>query len=327
MEITWDVAVTMRDGVKIYVDVFKPEGAARDTKLPVIFTWSPYGKHGLKTVDMFPGADVPKGAVSSYAVWEGPDPLYWTKRGYAIVNGDSRGSWASEGDIEVLSPQLAYDGYDVIEWAAAQPWSNGHVGMAGVSYLAIVQWRIAQLNPPHLSAINPMGGASQIRIETIRTPGGIPETKFTKFTTWSCQFGSNKAEDYHTNQMNHELMDGYQESKRAAALPDIKVPAYVVADWGDWGLHTRGALIGFTDISSKHKWLEVHGRKKWQYYYQVSSLRRQEAFFQKFLKGRRTQKSIRGRKSKLKSASVHMKVKCVRKYLGHSAERDILQDT
>ena len=155
MEITYDVAVPMRDGITLYVDIFRPTRASG--QLPALLTFSPYGKHGLKSLKMFPGAGVPPGSVSEHAVWEGCDPLYWSKRGYAVVNGDSRGSWASEGKLEILTPQTAYDGDDVIEWIAAQSWSNGRVGMSGVSYLAIVQWRIAQLNPPHLSLHQPLG--------------------------------------------------------------------------------------------------------------------------------------------------------------------------
>ncbi len=283
MEITRDVAVSMRDGVKIYVDVFRPKGSHDILKLPTLMTWSPYGKHALKTFDMFPGSGVPKGTVSSHAVWEGCDPLYWTKRGYVVVNGDSRGSWASEGNLEILSPQTAYDGYDVIEWIATQPWSNGRIGLCGVSYLAIVQWRIAQLNPPHLACINPWEGYTDAYRDHTHC-GGIPETKFTHFTDWSCQFSNNKTESWYACHQAHEMLDDYNESKRADDLSAISVPAYVVADWGDFGLHTRGALNGFTYIGSKQKWLEVHGRKKWHYYYQPSSLARQEAFYQKFLK-------------------------------------------
>lgn len=281
MEIIRDVAVPMRDGIKIYVDIFRPLGVSKP--LPTLMTWSPYGKHALKTFDMFPGSGVPKGSVSKHAVWEGPDPAYWTKRGYAMVNGDSRGSWSSEGILEILGPQLAYDGYDLIEWIAAQSWSNGRVGTCGVSYLAIVQWRIAQLSPPHLACIMPWEGFSDAYRDHTHT-GGIPETKFIKFTDWSCQFSLNKTEDYYENQQAHEMMDAYHESKRAEDLGAITVPAYVVADWGDFGMHTRGALNGFAYMSSKDKWLEVHGQKKWQYFYQPSSLVRQEAFFQKFLK-------------------------------------------
>ena len=281
MEIVRDVAVPMRDGVKIYVDIFRPEGFV--DPLPTLMTWSPYGKHGLKTFDIFPNSGVPKGSVSKHAVWEGADPLHFTKRGYAVVNGDTRGSWASEGALEILSPQTAYDGYDVIEWIASQPWSNGRVGLCGVSYLAIVQWRIAQLNPPHLACINPWEGYTDAFRDHTHC-GGIPETKFTKFTDWSCQFSYNKTEHWYANHQAHELMDAYNESKRAGNLTAVTIPAYIVVDWGDFGLHTRGALNGYTYISSPQKWLEVHGRKKWQYYYQPSSLARQEAFYQKFLK-------------------------------------------
>lgn len=281
MTIARDVAVPMRDGVKIYGNIFRPQDV--EDELPTLMTWSLYGKHGLKTFDIFPNSGVPKGAVSKHAVWEGPDPLYWTKRGYAVVNGDSRGSWASEGDLEILSPQTAYDGYDVIDWIASQDWSNGRVGLCGVSYLAIVQWRIAQLYPPHLACINPWEGYTDA-FRDFTHCGGIPETKFAKFTDWSCRFSYGKTENWYANTQDHEMLDAYNISKMADDLGAITVPAYVVADWGDMGMHTRGALNGYTYIRSQQKWLEVHGQKKWQYYYQPSSLARQEAFYQRFLK-------------------------------------------
>lgn len=281
MHITWDVAAPMRDGFKVYTDILRPEGSENE-KLPIIITWSPYGKHGPKTFDIFPNAGVPKGSVSKYAVWEGPDPLYWTQKGYAVINADCRGSWGSEGDCEILSAQQGQDGYDLVEWAAALAWSNGRVAIAGVSYLAIIQWRVAELNPPHLSCIMPWEGFSDV-YRDYSHHGGIPETNFLKFTEWSCRCSLGKVEDWISMQQEHPFMDEYQETKRAK-LSQIKCPAYIVADWGDQGLHTRGTLLAFEQISSEQKWLEIHGRKKWQYYYQPSSLRRQEAFFQKFLK-------------------------------------------
>lgn len=284
MNIVRDVAIPMRDGVSIYGDVFRSRSASSTARLPTLMTFSPYGKHAPKTFDLFPGSGVPKGAVSKHTVWEGCDPLYWTARGYAVINVDSRGSWASEGYLNVLGPQEAYDGYDTIEWIARQPWSNGRVGLCGVSYLAIVQWRIAQLNPPHLACINPWEGYTDAYRDHTHN-GGIPETKFLHFSDWSCQFSPNRTEAWYKSNQAHELLDEYHESKRAANLAAITVPAYCVVDWGDHGLHTRGTLHGYETISSKHKWLEVHGRKKWQYFYQPSSLARQEAFYQKFLKG------------------------------------------
>jgi uncharacterized protein len=282
MEITWDVAVTLRDGIKTYVDIFRPESS--DGPIPIILTYSPYGKHGPKTFDMFPNSGVPKGSVSKYAVWEGPDPLYWTKEGYAVINADARGSWGSEGNCEILSSGQGQDGYDIVEWAAKLPWSNGRVGLCGVSYLAIIQWRVAELNPPHLACIMPWEGFSDV-YRDYGHHGGIPETNFIKFMEWSCRCGFGKIEDWVNLQHKHHLLDEYQETKRAK-LSQIKVPAYVVADWGDQGLHTRGSLYGFSTIASEAKWLEVHGRKKWQYFYQESSLRRQGAFFKKFLRNR-----------------------------------------
>lgn len=79
-------------------------------------------------------------------------------KGYAIVNPDPRGTWYSEGDATFLSPQEDEDFYDLIEWAGTQPWSNGKVGLSGVSYLTSSQWRVAGLKPPHLAAINPWEG-------------------------------------------------------------------------------------------------------------------------------------------------------------------------
>ncbi|RHZ43424.1 uncharacterized protein CDV56_101946 [Aspergillus thermomutatus] len=111
------------------------------------------------------------------------------------------------------------------------------------------------------------------------------DTKFLHFTQWSCRSGVNLVEDLIANNKAHPLLDDYHRSKCVQDLARINVPAYVVADWGDHGMHTRGTLNGFMGISSKEKWLEVHGRKKWRYFFEPESVRRQEAFFQKFLKG------------------------------------------
>lgn len=277
-----DVPVEMRDGVRVYVDIFRPDGASG---VPVILTWSPYGKHAFKTFDVFPNSGVPKGSVSKYAAWEGPDPLYWVGQGYSVINGDCRGSWGSEGDLEIQGPQEIRDAYDVIEWAARLPWCNGRVGMAGVSYLAIVQWRIAASQPPHLACINPWEGFSDI-YRDYAYHGGIPETNFVKFMEWSCQFSLGKVEDWVAMLRAHPLLDAYWQTKSLPreTFAKILVPAYVVADWGDQGLHTRGTLEAFEQLGSEAKWLEVHGRKKWQYYYTAESVERQRLFYDRFLK-------------------------------------------
>lgn len=278
-----DVPVRLRDGMQVYVDVFRPQGM---DDVPVILTWSPYGKHSFKTFDVFPNAGVPPGTISQYAVWEGPDPLYWVRQGYAVINGDCRGSWGSQGNLEILGPQEAQDGYDVIEWAGGLPWTNGRVGMAGVSYLAIVQWRIAALQPPHLACINPWEGFSDA-YRDYAYHGGIPETNFVRFMEWSCQFSLGMVEDWVAMLRRHPMIDEYWESKSLPrdTFSRIVVPAYVVADWGDQGLHTRGTLEAYQRLGSREKWLEIHGRKKWQYYYDLESVERQRLFFERYLKG------------------------------------------
>jgi uncharacterized protein len=281
MLIEYDAPVRMRDGVEIYVDVFRPETAE---KVPVIVAWGPYGKHAPVKYDIFPKHGVEPAWVSKYAGFEAPDPLYWTRHGYSVVNVDPRGMWHSQGDATFYSAQEAQDVYDFIEWAGSQPWSNGKVGMSGVSYLAIVQWRAAAERPPHLAAINPWEGVSD-RYREMAYHGGIPEDRFgPMWRSRRVPYSEHRVEDTVAMYADHPLWDSYWESK-TPDLSRIEVPAFVVASWSDQGLHTRGTLEGFKQIRSEHKWLEIHGRKKWQYYYQPDNVDRLRLFFDRFLKG------------------------------------------
>jgi hypothetical protein len=182
-----------------------------------------------------------------------------------------------------MSEQEAQDCYDLIEWAGTQSWSNGKVGMSGVSYLAWTQWRVASLNPPHLAAINPWEGVSDFYRE-LAFHGGIPETLFMSWdwlmSFWA--FAKNRAEDIVEMRKEHPLFDDYWAGKNAD-LSKISVPAFITASWSDQGLHTRGTLEAFKKISSRDKWLRVHGRKKWQDYY--LNWEKQRQFFDRFLKG------------------------------------------
>jgi uncharacterized protein len=281
MQIDYDVAVPMRDGTTIYADVFRPEGGP---PVPVIVAWGPYGKHAPVKYDIFPNHGVDPAWISGYAGFEAPDPLYWTRHGYAVANVDPRGMWHSEGDATFYSAQEARDVYDFIEWAAAQPWSTGKVGMSGVSYLAIVQWRAAAEHPPHLAAINPWEGVSD-RYREMAYHGGIPENRFgPMWRSRRVPYSHHRVEDTVTMYAEHPLWDAYWQSK-TPDLSRVEVPAYVVASWSDQGLHTRGTLEGFKQIASRQKWLTVHGRKKWQYYYQPENVERLRMFFDRFLRG------------------------------------------
>lgn len=277
-----DVAIPLRDGVTIYADIFRPEN--QSPAAPII-AWGPYGKHGHTRYSVnFPAADVPDTHISDDTAFEAPNPLAWVPRGYAILNVDPRGTWHSGGRASYLSEQEAEDFFDTIEWAAAQGWSNGRVGLSGVSYLTCAQWKVAALNPPHLAAINPWEGWSDLYREVVRH-GGIPETSFWPYLPTRWGHSTTEVEDLWRETAERPLLDAYWQSK-AARLADIRVPAYIVAGWADQGLHTRGTIEGFRQIASPHKWLEVHDHKKWSWYYQPDSVARQMAFFDHFLHGR-----------------------------------------
>lgn len=126
-----DVAVPMRDGTMLRADVYRPPG---DGSFPVLVYRTPYDK---------------RAAAESYETH-----LEAVERGYAVVLQDVRGRYASEGLFEPYRHE-GRDGFDTIEWAAAQPWSNGVVGTFGLSYPGAVQWLAALEQPPHLQAMAP----------------------------------------------------------------------------------------------------------------------------------------------------------------------------
>jgi predicted acyl esterase len=274
-----DVAVQMRDGTTLYVDIFRPAGG---TGVPAIVAWSPYGKGGggNQSLDDIPfRAGVSKAAVSGLQKFEGPDPAHWCAYGYAIVNPDSRGAYMSEGDIRFWGTQDAQDGYDLIEWVAGRDWSNGKVGMAGNSWLAIAQWFIAAQRPPHLAAIAPWEGVTDLyRHDVYR--GGIPDTGFCDSMT-ALMCGSGRVEDVPAMVCRHPLMNEYWKDKQAR--PErIDVPAYVTASWAN-PVHTIGTFEGFERLGSREKWLRVHNTFEWpDFYSHQDDLRR---FFDHYLRG------------------------------------------
>lgn len=280
-----NIKVKLRDGVTIYVDVYRPDGRLGEKNLAPLVGWSPYGKHTVGRTYALESGVKPEW-VSKYAGFETVDPLYWCPRGYAVVYADPRGTWYSEGDMHHGGIQESMDCYDLIEWAGTQGWSNGKVGMSGVSYLAAIQYQVAPLKPPHLAAINPWEAFADWYRE-FAYHGGIRETGFLPFATANINWSLNRTEDTNANVLAHPLYDEYWESKEVY-FKDIEVPAFVVASWTDQGFHTRGTLDCYRQISSKHKWLLVHGQKKWGHYYNPENVRQLQTFFDYFLKGKKT---------------------------------------
>jgi len=318
MRIGWDVPILMDDGVVLRCDVFRPR---KDGHYPVILSYGPYAK-GLAFQDGYPSAwqrmaaahpDVTAGSSNKYQSWEVVDPEKWVPRDYACVRVDSRGCGCSPGFIDHFSPRETKDFYDCIEWAAAQPWSSGKVGLNGVSYYGINQWHVATLQPPHLAAMCIWEGAADwyrdmthhggilctfwenwydMQVRTVQYGAGErgrrsrvhgelvcgPETlPDGKLAGNRCALGEEIRE--------HPLDDEYHK-ERSPVWAKVKVPFLSAANWGGQGLHPRGNFEGFVRAASKHKWLEAHGLEHWTHFYTDYGRELQLAFFDRFLHGK-----------------------------------------
>ncbi|MGE3777274.1 MAG: CocE/NonD family hydrolase, partial [Pirellulaceae bacterium] len=159
--------ITVRDGTRLAADIIRPvrDGAVVTQPLPVVWILHRYGR-----------ASIQNGSVQTI-VDQSPWLRTLLEHGYIIVAVDARGSGASFGsDQGMLAPAAKADTYDVTEWLAAQPWSDGNIGMFGRSYMGAVQYIAASMAPPHLRAIFPeMFGFDMY---TGFLPGGIPRSGF-----------------------------------------------------------------------------------------------------------------------------------------------------
>ena len=277
-----DIAVQLRDGVTIHVDVFRPAGAQQ---VPVIVAWSPYGKGqgtSASVMGVFGMVGLDNGVVSGLEKFEGPDPAYWCAHGYAVCNPDIRGVVDSDGDSVLWDRQEGRDCHDLIEWLAEQPWCTGKVGMSGTSYLAVSQWFTAAEQPPHLAAINPWEGVSDVYRDLVMR-GGMPDLGFARQLQEGSFFGKNRKEDILAEAERYPLMNELWENK----IPDfqkITVPAYVVASYSNT-LHTAGTFRAWRRIASQDKWLRVHNSQEWPDYYDEANVADLHRFFDRFLKG------------------------------------------
>ncbi len=288
------LSIEMKDGVKLSANVFRPK---EEGNYPVVLSFTAYDKDkGPEAyppplnASYLPDFNLGTFQVSPWTMWEAPDPAFWVTQGYAVVQVDTRGYFKSEGDASLFDEQNVRDFHETITWAGTQPWSNGNVGLNGVSYLAIAQWVAASQNPPsHLKAIIPWEGNTDSFREVLYH-GGIPETVFTHF--WvnrvrNCANEQKPVPPFYLFQLGHKnprLLQKIQKPPQIQ-LETINVPALICATWSDQGLHARGAFEGYKQISSENKWLFTHGRQKWAVYYSDEALHFQKGFFDYFLKG------------------------------------------
>ena len=238
------VPVPMRDGVRLSANVFLP---AEHGRVPAILIRTPYGKG----IDLIPNYQA------------------FVDHGYAVVIQDVRGRYESEGDFEQLHRE-GEDGDATLNWIAQQPWSNGKIGMAGGSYLGIVQWKAALRNNPHLKAIFPVvsgdddyrdryysrGGALKLghrlewMAENLRLPGYHPD--FNRFI-WHLPlrtadvWATGQVSEAYQEAMKHPAFDSFwQAISTRENLDRIRIPVFAVGGWYD--NYSQGDLDAFAAL-------------------------------------------------------------------------------
>ncbi|MBT2686025.1 CocE/NonD family hydrolase [Bacillus sp. ISL-37] len=317
MIIEWDVPIEMEDGIILRADVYRP---IAEGEYPVVLTYGPYAK-GLAFQEAYPRQwnvmtsehpDVEAGSTNKYQTWEAVDPEKWVPHDYVCVRVDSRGAGRSPGYLSPFSKRETQDYYNCIEWAGVQPWSNGKVGLLGISYYAMNQWQVAALQPPHLAAMIPWEGSSDWYRDATHH-GGIVSTFW---ETWlpqilTVQHGvgergkvnpnngvsvagpdtlpESELEKNRTNLgwdiVSHPLANDEYYKERQVDWSKVTVPLLSAANWGGIGLHSRGNFEGFKRAASTQKWLEVHGLEHWTHFYTDYGVQLQQRFFDHFLKG------------------------------------------
>jgi putative CocE/NonD family hydrolase len=292
-----DAEVRTRDGTVLRANVIR---SADGDRRPVVLSAHPYAKDNLPTR---------RGKRWTYAVayrmlrqpdpltfsaltgWEAPDPAWWVAQGFVVVNADLRGSGHSDGTPKLLSRRESEDVYDIVGWAAEQPWSDGRVVMIGVSYLAISQYGAAALAPPALRAICPWEGFTDM-YRDLAYPGGVREVGFVRMWTSALRRTARQAYNWPDIQTTHPLRDDFWRS----LVPDlaaIRVPMLVCGSFSDHNLHSRGSIRAFTDVGSSHARMYTHRGGKWAMFYSEPARAEQLAFIRAALDGEPPRRSVR----------------------------------
>jgi predicted acyl esterase len=252
--------VSMRDGVRISVCVYRPDGTDR---VPALFAASPY-QHAFDTVPAFP-----------LFLWRETGPVEWyVGKGYAYVHADVRGSGGSEGEFGFMDATEQQDYVQLIAWTIRQSWCNGKVGGVGQSYYAMAQWLMATYNPPGLACIAPYDGlVDQYRGSNYH--GGI----YCSYR--SVWYTSLRADNQHRLAgrhgrppmkfdlvgaiIDHPLDDEFWRVRSPYwRLDRIKCPVLSIGHWGKMGLHLRGNILGYEEVKAPKKLVVTGARNTFE---------------------------------------------------------------
>ncbi|KAJ5490005.1 Hydrolase CocE/NonD family [Penicillium expansum] len=282
------------DAGVIRCNVYRPKDAP---KAPVLVTYGPYGKDlHYKNFAINSYNEVNPEHHSDHSAWETPDPGFWTKHGYAVVRADERGLGQSPGVLDTMSRGTSEAFVDVVEWAAEQPWSNGKVGLLGISYYAGSQWRVAARQPKGLACIIPGRGCPIIIVIVAATvvvsnQYGLAGRAARNWGPDTIEGDLTKEElvanrkDQNIDNLNNRFRDDPYYSSKEYNMEDIKVPLLSVANWGGILLHLRGNVMGYLNAGSNLKYLRfITGRHDLPFYY-TEEVEIQKSFLDAFLKG------------------------------------------
>jgi len=171
VDVTVGEMVPMRDGVRLATDLYRPVDPASSAGTPVILIRTPYGAGDGRS----------------------PDGLFFASHGYSVVIQDTRGRHRSEGTWRWLLDD-GPDGVDTADWIAAQPWSNGRIGMMGTSYVGGTQHALAMAGSPHLETVIPVDAVSNMGRQSMRNAGAF-ELRFWNWIVMNAAQGSTAARD------------------------------------------------------------------------------------------------------------------------------------
>lgn len=271
-----DVGVTLRDGTVIYADIYRPAGKE---PVPALYSVSWAGKSGRH--DMWESS-YPEGRsqLSGRQLWLGLDPARWVQHGYAVVSVDSRGVYASHGDMRFPCRQEGLDGYDTVEWIAEQPWCNGRVAAVGQRWTGEMHWFTAAQQPPHLVCIAPWDAHGNLYYEEFMR-GGIPKAFG---TTLERSFGNGYLEAIDQMMKEEPFLNCTYWQDRIVDFQAVKIPAYLVGNYNSQ-YHTGGNLTAWEELGSTQKWLRLFQFEGFKYPYDQDYLDDLRRFLDFFVKG------------------------------------------